>query len=75
MLSRNLLLEEYPLAEEHITAIDAEHWLLDTEVASYAGVGRFVVGLMDDIRIIDTPELEEYLSGYVTRYWPQATEK
>ncbi|MBQ5922661.1 MAG: WYL domain-containing protein, partial [Alistipes sp.] len=75
MLSRNLLLEEYPLAEEHITAIDAEHWLLDTEVASYAGVGRFVVGLMDDIRIIDTPELEEYLAGYVTRYWPQATEK
>ena len=75
MLSRNLLLEEYPLAEEHITAIDAEHWLLDTEVASYAGVGRFVVGLMDDIRIIDTPELEQYLSGYVTRYWPQATEK
>ena len=75
MLSRNLLLEEYPLAEEHITAIDAEHWLLDTEVASYAGVGRFVVGLMDDIRIIDTPELEQYLSGYITRYWPQATEK
>ena len=75
MLSRNLLLEEYPLAEEHITAIDAEHWLLDTEVASYAGVGRFVVGLMDDIRIIDTPELEQYLSGYVTRYWPQAIKK
>ena len=75
MLSRNLLMEEYPLAEEHITAIDAEHWLLDTEVASYAGVGRFVVGLMDDIRIIDTPALEQYLSGYVTRYWPQATEK
>ena len=75
MLSRNLLLEEYPLAEEHITAIDAEHWLLDTEVASYAGVGRFVVGLMDDIRIIDTPELEQYLAEYVTRYWPQATEQ
>jgi hypothetical protein len=30
---------------------------------------------MDDIRIIDTPELEQYLSGYVTRYWPQATKK
>ena len=75
MLSRNLMLEEYPLAEEHITAIDAEHWLLDTEVASYAGVGRFVVGLMDDIRIIDTPELEEYLAEYVTRYWPQAIKK
>lgn len=75
MLSRNLLVEEYPLAEEHLTTIDAEHWLLDTEVASYAGVGRFVVGLMDDIRIIDSPALEQYLAEYVTRYWPQTTKK
>ena len=75
ILSRNLLIEEYPLAEEHLTPIDEEHWILDTEVASYAGVGRFVTGLMDDIQIIDTPELEQYLSTYVTRFWPQATKK
>lgn len=75
MLARNLLIEEYPLSEEHLTPIDAEHWLLDTEVASYAGVARFVVGLMDDIRIIDTPELEQYLAAYVSQYWPQATQK
>lgn len=75
ILSRNLLIEEYPLAEEHLTPIDEEHWLLDTEVASYAGVGRFVVGLMDDIRIIDTPSLEQYLADYVARFWPQATKK
>lgn len=75
ILSRNLLIEEYPLAEEHLTPIDEEHWLLDTEVASYAGVGRFVVGLMDDIRIIGTPALEQYLADYVARFWPQATKK
>ncbi|MBR3887121.1 MAG: transcriptional regulator, partial [Alistipes sp.] len=66
---------EYPLAEEHLTPLDTEHWMLDTEVASYAGVARFVVGLMDDIRIVDTPALEQYLAEYVTRYWPQATKK
>ena len=75
ILSRNLLIEEYPLAEEYLTPIDEEHWLLDTEVASYAGVGRFVVGLMDDIRIIDTPALEQYLADYVARFWPQATKE
>ena len=75
ILSRNLLIEEYPLAEKHLTPIDEEHWLLDTEVASYAGVGRFVVGLMDDIRIIGTPALEQYLADYVARFWPQATKK
>ena len=75
LLSRNLLIEEYPLAEEHLSQADDERWILDTEVASYAGVARFVVGLMDDIRIIDTPELEQYLADYVAKYWPQATQK
>lgn len=75
MLAHNLLIEEYPLAEAHLTPIDKEHWLLDTEVASYAGVARFVVGLMDDIRIVDTPDLERYISSYVERFWPQAVKK
>jgi hypothetical protein len=46
-------------------------WLLDTTVANYAGVARFVVGLMDDIQIIDSPELEQYIANYVTKYWPK----
>lgn len=71
LLSRNLLVEEYPLAEEHITNDGEGRWILDTEVANYAGVARFVVGLMDDIRIIDTPELEQYIADYVAKYWPQ----
>lgn len=75
LLARNLLIEEYPLAEEHLLAEDEDRWLLDTEVADYAGVARFVVGLMDDIRIIDSPALEQYLAEYVTRYWPQTTKK
>lgn len=75
ILSRNLLLEEYPLAEQQLSLGDDGRWIIDTEVADYAGVARFVVGLMDDIRIIDTPELEHYLANYVVKYWPQATRK
>ena len=75
ILSRNLLLEEYPLAEKYIISLDNGGWLLDTEVASYAGVARFVVGLMDDIKIVDTPELEQYIADYVVKFWPQAIEK
>lgn len=69
MLAHNLLIEEYPLAEEYLTATDDGGWMLSTEVASYAGVARFVVGLMDDIQIIDTPELKQYIADYVARYW------
>ena len=72
ILSRNLLLEEYPLAEQQLTPTEYGRWILDTEVANYAGVARFVVGLMDDIRIIDTPDLEQYLANYVAKYWSEA---
>lgn len=75
ILSRNLLIEEYPLAEQQLHPTDNGRWILDTEVANYAGVARFVVGLMDDIQIIDTPELEQYLADYVVKYWPQALKK
>lgn len=69
ILAHNLLVEEYPLAEQYLSPTEDGRWLLQTDVASYAGVGRFVVGLMDDIDIIDTPELEEYISSYVKKYW------
>lgn len=72
MMARNLLIEEYPLAEKYLSASDDGRWLLDTTVANYAGVARFVVGLMDDIKIIDSPELEQYIAQYVGKYWPQA---
>ena len=68
-LSYNLLMEEYPLAERCISQIDNDHWMLDTTVANMQGIGRFVVGLMDDIEIIDSPDLEEFLSNYIKRYF------
>ena len=61
MLARNLLVEEYPLAERDIKPIDDTSWLLDTKVCNYRGIGRFVMGLMDDIDIVDSPDFEEYI--------------
>ena len=68
-LSYNLLMEEYPLAERYISQVDNDHWMLDTAVANLQGVGRFVVGLMDDIEIIDSPELKEFLVNYIKQYF------
>ena len=66
MMARNLLVEEYPLASRDLMPIDEGHWLLDTMVCDYVGIGRFVMGLADDIRII-TPEFEEYIGSLVER--------
>lgn len=68
ILSHNLLLEEYPLAEQYLTRIDDTHWLLQTDVCSYVGVGRFVIGLAHDIEIIDSPGLDEYLQNYAGQW-------
>lgn len=67
LLAYNLLIEEYPLAERNLKPTDNGRWLLDTEVAGMAGVGRFVVGLLDDIRIIEGPELKTYLQAYMAK--------
>ncbi len=68
MLSYNLLIEEFPLAVHSIAQIDDRRWLLTTEVASYAGVGRFVMGLLDDIKIRETPELERYICELIENF-------
>lgn len=67
MLSRNLLIEEYPLAERDITSAGDKHWLLDTMVCNYLGIGRFVMGLMDDIEVVDSPEFERYIADNIAK--------
>ena len=70
-LAYNLLCEEYPLAERDVKPLGRGCWSLDTEVAGMAGVGRFVVGLLDDIRIVDSPELTGYIREYIAANAPK----
>lgn len=64
----NILIEEYPLAERDTQLISSDSWLLKTEVSNYIGITRFVLGLAADITIIDSAELKEYISQYVSCY-------
>ncbi|MBR4298731.1 MAG: WYL domain-containing protein [Bacteroidales bacterium] len=65
--AKNLLLEEYPLAEKDIRNVDRK-WLLETKVSGMEGVGRFVIGLAGDIKVIDSPELNAYIQDFYTRH-------
>ena len=67
MLARNLLIEEYPLAERDITSLGDKSWLLDAMVCNYLGIGRFVMGLLDDVEIVDSPEFERYIADSVAK--------
>lgn len=60
-LSHNLMLEEYPQSERCFTQEDDSHWLFTTDVVSYLGIGRFVLGLFSDIQIIGDEGFKMYV--------------
>ena len=66
--AHRLLIEDYPRAKDNVSVLDETHWSLDAFVADYSGVGRFVIGLADDIEIIDTPELEQYVKEFTNKF-------
>jgi predicted DNA-binding transcriptional regulator YafY len=66
--SASLLIEEYPLAEQYLKKINTNKWILETEVCSYEGVGRFVMGLLNDIEIINSPDFENFIQNKIISY-------
>ncbi|MBR2102621.1 MAG: WYL domain-containing protein [Prevotella sp.] len=50
-LAYNLMVEELPRSAPFITALDDGRWHLAMPVCNYAGIGRFVLGLMEDITV------------------------
>ena len=61
----SLLTEEFPLASKYLNKLSDNEWIFESEVCSYEGVGRFVMGLLDDIEIIETPELQKHISSHL----------
>ena len=68
IMAKNLLIEEYPLAEMDLRHEDNK-WILETMVSGMEGVGRFVLGLLNEIKIIDSPALEDYIHNYIKNYF------
>lgn len=57
----SLLREEYPLSAQYMTEVAANRYLLTTEVCSFEGIGRFILGLYNDVEIIESAELKEFV--------------
>lgn len=67
LMAKSLLVEEYPLAEMDLRHED-DKWILETMVSGMEGVGRFVLGLLNEIKIIDSPALVDYIHNYIKNY-------
>jgi predicted DNA-binding transcriptional regulator YafY len=61
-LSHNVMLEEYPASAPCFAMRDDGKWYFETDVCSYLGIGRFVLGMYDDIEVLGDRAFEDYLS-------------
>lgn len=61
MRATTLLQEEYPLAHHQLHKLNDARWVLETSVCNFEGVGRFVIGLLDDIVVEESVEFKEFI--------------
>ena len=59
--ARNLLVEEFPLAEQGLTPQKDDSWIWEGDIYRLEGAGRFVLGLSDHIRVLDGEPLKAFL--------------
>ena len=59
----NLLVEEYPMAEEFIKPAGKGQFVFLGWVRSYEGIGRFILGLMDEVVVMEPQKLKAFLNG------------
>lgn len=67
-LACHILKEEYPNAAPLLQEDGENHWLLTIHVCSFQGIGRFVLGLLEDIEVVDSPEFMSFLTAKVEEY-------
>lgn len=64
--AKNLLVEEFPLAENGIREEDGK-WFYEGNVGPLEGVGRFCIGLAGDVKVVDSLELKQYIQEFVKK--------
>ncbi len=60
--AKNLLIEEYPLAEQYITKLDNYKYRFNGFVCNFEGVARFILGLCNEVDIIEPNELVLFIN-------------
>jgi predicted DNA-binding transcriptional regulator YafY len=65
-----LMREEYPLAMPYLEKGDTEEprtYLFNGPVLNFKGVGRFVMGLADEITILSPTEFKSYVKDKIKK--------
>lgn len=62
--AKNLMLEEYPLAEKGVRFKNG-CWIYEGDIYALQGAGRFVVSLFHEIEIVEGDALRKYVKDYL----------
>ena len=63
----NLLIEEYPLSTQYIKK-ESDAYRVKLPVANYNGIGRFVLGLMEEVEIIKPVGFKKYIHKKIEKF-------
>ena len=65
MQARNLMTEAHPISmitmREEPAYPDGERWILETGVCDYSGITRYIMGMLDEVEILEGEGLKEYI--------------
>ena len=65
MQARNLMTEAHPISmitmREDPAYPDGERWILETGVCDYSGISRYIMGMLDEVEILEGEGLKEYI--------------
>lgn len=64
-MAANLLKEEVIVRDEELTQEDDAHWIYTTKVCRFEGIGRFIMGLLTHVEILESKELKKYVKETV----------
>ena len=65
--AKNLLVEEYPLSLKYLSR-EGDYWIFKSNVKDLSGIGRFVIGLADQVEVIEGDKLIDYKKHFVINY-------
>ena len=69
-LACNILKDEHPQSVKFLTSInDGEEWILSTDIYRCEAPGRFVIGLLDHVKILQGEELKKYVKDYINEHF------
>ena len=67
LLAHHLMLEEYPHSASYMVREDESHWMFEADVVSYVGLSRFVLGLFDEVEVIEDEGFRLFLADKISK--------